>query len=156
MTRGSVDIHLRSASPQDREFLYDLHCRTMRDVIERTWGWDDAWQREDFDRRFCEYVWSIIECDERPAGGLLVEAMADSLYIHELQLLPEYQNRGIGTAVVQRVIDEAAGRGFPVTLSVVQANPRAKQLYERLGFEVTEFDAPFFRMRHNARLRERV
>jgi len=39
---------------------------------------------------------------------------------------------------------------------VVQANPRAKQLYERLGFEVTEFDAPFFRMRHNARLRERV
>jgi len=28
----------------------------MREVIEKTWGWDEAWQRNDFDRRFSEYV----------------------------------------------------------------------------------------------------
>jgi ribosomal protein S18 acetylase RimI-like enzyme len=38
-----------------------------------------------------------------------------------------------------------------VTLSVLEVNPRARQLYERLGFEVTAFEAPFFRMRHVAR-----
>jgi ribosomal protein S18 acetylase RimI-like enzyme len=123
----------------------------MRDVIEKTWGWDDAWQRADFDRRFDEYVWAIIEHDERRVGGLLVDVTGDSLYIHELQVLPECQGCGIGTAVVERVIEEAAGRGLPVTLSVVEANPRAKQLYARLGFEVIEFDAPFFRMQQNAR-----
>lgn len=67
-------------------------------------------------------------------------------------MLPEYQGGGVGTAIVERVIEEGASRGVPVTLSVVQANSRAKQLYERLGFEVTAFESPFFRMRHSSRL----
>ena len=147
-----MDLNLRPASESDREFLYALHCRTMREVIEKTWGWDEAWQRRDFDRRFVGCVVSIIETSNGAVGGLLVEPKSDSIYIHELQVLPEYQGQGIGTAVVQQVIEEAASRGVAVTLSVVPANARAKQLYERLGFEVTNFEAPFFRMRHNSRL----
>jgi ribosomal protein S18 acetylase RimI-like enzyme len=124
----------------------------MRVVIEKTWGWDEAWQRRDFDRRFSEYLVSIIECEGRATGGLLLESKPDSIYIHELQVLPEYQNRGVGTAVVRQVIEQAASLGVAVTLSVVPANPRAKHLYEQLGFAVTEFEAPFFRMRHNSSL----
>jgi ribosomal protein S18 acetylase RimI-like enzyme len=116
----------------------------MRDVIDETWGWDETWQLRDFDRRFRDYVVSIIECDGHAVGGLLLEWKPDSVYIHELQVLPDHQGRGLGTAVVERVIEEAATRGVPVILSVVPANPRAKQLYERLGFEVTGFEGPFF------------
>lgn len=144
-------FHLRPAVESDREFLWTLHCHTMREVIERTWGWDEAWQQADFDRRFDEYLVSVIECDGCAAGGLLVEPKPDSVYIHELQLMPEYQSRGIGTAVIQGVIGDAVSRGVAVTLSVVPANPRAKQLYERLGFYVTAVEAPFYRMRHDAR-----
>jgi ribosomal protein S18 acetylase RimI-like enzyme len=125
----------------------------MREVIEKTWGWDDMWQRGDFERRFGAYLASIIECEGRATGGLLLESKPDSIYIHELQVLPEYQGRGLGTAVVQQVIQQGASRGVAVTLSVVAANARAKQLYERLGFEVTTFEAPFFRMRHNFQFR---
>ncbi len=118
-----------------------------------TWSWDEAWQRTDFDRRFGEYLASVIECEGLATGGLLLESKPDSIYIHELQVLPEYQGRGIGTAVVQQVIDQAASRGVAVTLSVVPANPRAQQLYERLGFEVTDVEPPFVRMRHAVRSR---
>ena len=123
----------------------------MREVIERTWGWDETWQRRDFDRRFEEYFVSIIEDDGRAAGGLLVESRPDSLYIHELQIMPEHQGRGLGTAVIRHVMSDAAARGLAVGLSVVAANPRARRLYERLGFHVTGFEAPFFRMRHDGR-----
>ena len=124
----------------------------MREVIEKTWGWDEVWQRADFDRRFAAYnVW-IMESGGRAAGSLWLEWKPDSLYIHELQVLPKLQSRGLGTAVVQNVIDQGAGRGLPVTLSVVPANPRARRLYERLGFEVTNVEAPFIRMRHDSRL----
>jgi ribosomal protein S18 acetylase RimI-like enzyme len=143
-----VRFKLRPASEDDREFLYTLHCRTMRDVIEKTWGWDEAWQRRDFARRFREYLTSIIECDGRTAGGLLLEWKPDSLYIHEIQLLPEYQSKGIGTEVIGKVIEQAAARRLPVTLSVVPANPRAQLLYERLGFEVTATEPPFIRMQY--------
>ena len=122
----------------------------MREVIEKTWGWDEHWQQTEFARRISEYAVSVIEIDGEPAGALWLESTPERLHIVELQLLPATQGKGIGTAVVQRVIKQAANQGVPVTLSVVRANPRAKRLYERLGFEVCGHERPFIHMRHDA------
>ena len=149
-----MDCNLRPASEQDRAFLYALHCQTIRQVIERSWGWDEAWQRRDFDRRFSECLVSIIESEGRAVGGLMVESKPDSVYVRELQVLPEYQGRGIGTRVVGNLIEQAAANGLHVTLSVVPANPRARDLYEKLGFKVTVMDAQFICMRHDCRTTE--
>jgi ribosomal protein S18 acetylase RimI-like enzyme len=48
-------------------------------------------------------------------------------------LLPEFQNRGIGTAVLRELLAHAEGRGVPVQLGTLHAN-RAAALYRRLGF----------------------
>lgn len=141
-----MDVTLRPATPRDAEFLYELHCRTMRPVIEQTWGWNEAWQREEFERRVARHQPSIIERDGAAVGGLLLEWLPHAVYIHEIQVRPEHQGQGIGTAAIRLVVEEAARRGVDVTLSVVEANPRAKRLYERLGFVVTAFEQPFFRM----------
>ena len=140
---------IRQATVTDREFLYELHCRTMRPVIDMTWGWDDEWQAKDFERRCATYDVFVIERDGHPIGGLMLETMADSIYVHEIQVLPEYQEQGVGTAVMKQIIEQASKRGLGVTLSVVAANPRAKDLYARLGFTVTAFESPFFRMRYS-------
>jgi ribosomal protein S18 acetylase RimI-like enzyme len=147
-----VDCYLRPATETDREFMYALYCRTMRAVVEKTWGWDEAWQRIDFNRRFSDCSASVIEYRGVAAGALMLESKPDSIYIQEIQVLPEYQGQGIGTAIVKQVVEQAASQNLGVTLSVVPANPRARQLYERLGFRVTHFDAPFFRMRHDSRV----
>jgi len=123
----------------------------MRDVIEQTWGWDDAWQRADFEKRFDVCTVAIIEAESRSVGSLWLEQKPDSLYIHELQVTPSQQGRGIGTAVIEMVIEQGASRALPIALSVVPANPRARDLYERLGFRVTCFEPPFIRMRHDTR-----
>jgi ribosomal protein S18 acetylase RimI-like enzyme len=146
-----MEWRLRSAAESDREFLYALHRTTMHEVIDNTWGWDDAWQRADFDRRFSACAVSIIDIQGRAAGGLWLESTPDSLHIVELQLVPDMQGKGVGSAVVQHIIQQGINRGLPVTLSVVPANPRAKRLYERLGFEVTGVEAPFIHMRHAIR-----
>ena len=151
-----MDLNLRPASEREREYLYALHCSTMRNVIEQTWGWDDAWQRADFERRFDAYTVSIIEAGSRSVGSLWLEQKPDSLYIHELQVAPQHQGRGIGTAVIEMVIEEGASRALPITLSVVPANPRARELYARLGFRVTCIEPPFIRMRHDTRLARAV
>ena len=149
-SKCGVTFRLRPAVEQDRAFLYTLHCQTMRGMIEQTWGWDEAWQQEEFRRRFTEHTASIIESDTRGIGGLLLESKSESIYIHEIQVSPEHQSQGIGSAVIQWVIVQAASRGVAVTLSVLEVNLRARHLYERLGFHVTAFEAPFFRMRHDA------
>lgn len=121
----------------------------MREVVEKTWGWNEAFQRSQFDHRFREHVVSVIESDGRAVGGLFLEDLADAIYIHEIQILPEHQGRGVGSEVIRHLIDQAGRRGAGVTLSVVVTNPRAKQLYDRLGFTVTAFEPPFFRMRRD-------
>jgi ribosomal protein S18 acetylase RimI-like enzyme len=146
-----MDVTLRPASDQDREFLYALHCATMRDAIEQTWGWDDSWQRANFDSRFEEYAVSVVEVDSLPVGSVWLELRPDSLYVHDFGVTPPQQCRGIGTAVVGMVIDQGAGLGLPVVLSVLSANPRARALYERLGFRVTAVEPPFIRMRRDTR-----
>lgn len=141
-----MDWELRPASERDRPFLYRLHVMTMREVIEKTWGWDEEWQRAAFEKRFRDSPYFVVEADDISVGTLCVERRPDCFYIVELQLLPAYQGRGIGSEVVQRIIRDAASEHLPVALSVVPANRRAKHLYERLGFEVTSVEPPFIRM----------
>lgn len=144
-----MDCRLRPATEIDREFLYRLHCRTMREVIERTWGWDDDWQVKDFDRRIGAYQVFVIDVGEEPIGGLMLDLTPDNLDIVELQILPEHQRQGIGTRVIEQVIDDAKRMGLSVTLSVVPANLDARRLYERIGFRATGVDEPFIRMHYS-------
>ncbi len=51
----------------------------------------------------------------------------------DIALLPEHRGRGIGTRLVQDVLDEARASGRSVSLHVEETNP-AKRLYERMGF----------------------
>lgn len=65
---------------------------------------------------------------------------ADALQVDMLAVAPQARGRGVGTALLQEAFDLAAQMGCDrVMLEVVDTNPRAKALYERLGFRVTHF-----------------
>jgi ribosomal protein S18 acetylase RimI-like enzyme len=120
----------------------------MREVIETTWGWSEPWQRADFERRFRICDVSIVEAAGRDAGGLWLEESSALLYIANIQVVPAFQSRGLGSAVIRELIARAASRSLRLELSVLQANPRARQLYERLGFVVVADARPLIRMRY--------
>jgi ribosomal protein S18 acetylase RimI-like enzyme len=146
----TVQFELRPAREVDREPLYALHCATMRDVITRTWGWDEAWQRAHFDGRFDPSKLSIVSAGGRDVGVLSLETRPGELYVAELEIAPESQGRGLGSAVLGGVVAAAAARGACVTLQVLDLNVRARQLYERLGFYVTGETDHHVQMRHDA------
>jgi ribosomal protein S18 acetylase RimI-like enzyme len=58
-----------------------------------------------------------------------------------IELLPELQGRGIGSAVVRDLQAAAKTAGLPLRLQVLMTNPAAQRLYERLGFQVTDATA---------------
>jgi [ribosomal protein S18]-alanine N-acetyltransferase len=61
----------------------------------------------------------------------------DELHINNLAVVPEFRRQGIATALLRRVMDEAARFGIRRTmLEVRQSNTPARQLYERFGFVV--------------------
>jgi [ribosomal protein S18]-alanine N-acetyltransferase len=61
----------------------------------------------------------------------------DELHINNLAVKPEVRRLGAGTALLERVLDEAARFGARrVTLEVRRSNEPARLLYERFGFSV--------------------
>jgi ribosomal protein S18 acetylase RimI-like enzyme len=86
-------------------------------------------------------------------GRLRVVRTADQLFIGGIQLLPDYQRRGIGTSLVTTLIQEGLSRGVPVALEVEKDNPDAERLYRRLGFERYGETDDAFRMRVQATAR---
>jgi len=139
--RGAFDtirrVRLRQATSADDAFCFHLNEATMREYVEPMHGWGDA----DFQHRF-HAGWfepdrlSIIEDDDGTAIGVLdVSDEGDHLYLGRIEVLPEAQGQGVGTAVVQDVLR----RGRTVRLQVFTNNVRARLFYERLGFTVDRY-----------------
>lgn len=57
-----------------------------------------------------------------------------------IALAPKFRGQGIGTRLLQMLLDAAAIRYRAVSLSVDKQNP-ARHLYERFGFVIVEYDA---------------
>lgn len=66
-------------------------------------------------------------------GLMCVLPIAD---VQTIAVAPAYEGRGIGTALLRTLLEEAASRGARDVLLEVRAdNPRAQALYVRHGFE---------------------
>jgi ribosomal protein S18 acetylase RimI-like enzyme len=143
------DIRLRPATPADDEFLYELHRRALGDVIEATWGrWDDDVQRKFHQAWFEPETVEIVLVGGRRAGMIqAAPADAATFYVSRIEIAPEVQDRGVGTTVLRLLVDRAREAGSSaVELHVLELN-RARDLYERLGFEVVAEESPKLRMR---------
>jgi ribosomal protein S18 acetylase RimI-like enzyme len=143
------DVDLRPATAEDYEFAYRVHRAALRESVEQTYGWDEAWQEAYFREHFDAARRQIIRCDDVAVGVFSVEDRGDSLFLGLIAILPEYQGRGIGTTLVRRLQRRAEEEGVPVTLQVLKVN-RARELYERLGFVLTGETDTHYQMRWSA------
>jgi ribosomal protein S18 acetylase RimI-like enzyme len=140
------DITLRPASRDDYDFLWALLVDTMRPYVEATWGWDEAYQRARFRDHFDPSRQDIVLVDGIAAGVFRVERREDCTFLSNIGITPAYQGRGIGTRLIQDLLDEGQARGVTVKLQVLKVNP-ARSLYERLGFFVVGESETHWEMR---------
>jgi ribosomal protein S18 acetylase RimI-like enzyme len=140
---------LRQANVDDYDFLFSLHKTTMRPYIEPLWGWHEAWQEEYFQKKFDPSRRQVIQVNGHDAGVLVVEERLGELYIGLIELLPEYQNQGLGSAIVRQLVDRANSYRVPLTLHVLKTNEPARRFYERLGFVVVDKEEHRFKMEYN-------
>jgi GNAT superfamily N-acetyltransferase len=139
---GDVALEIRSevlaltpASPADYAFTHDLTRSNMERYVTKYWGgWDEAVYRANYDRT--ENL--LLDLGGEPVGFVRLEPMADVLVLEDAQILPSYQNRGLGRWLLDRVGESAAARGRrAVRLRCFKDNP-ARRLYLRAGFRVVE------------------
>jgi len=135
---------LRDANQTDYDFVFDLNKIVYEDYIVKVWGgWDNEFQRQFFDKRFRSERIQIILNEDKAIGVLEIKENDCQLYIEEIQIIPGSQGKGIGTEIMNDILDKAFRLNKSVGLKVLKIN-RAKEFYERLGFRVTgETDTHF-------------
>ena len=138
-----MTVGLRPVGAGDDEFLCQVYRSTREPELDLT-DWDEAqkqaftrMQHEAQDRHYRDHydhaTYDVIVVDGEPAGRLYVARWARETRVMDITLLAGFRGRGIGTALLAGLIDEAAAAGKAVTIHVEQFNP-AMRLYERLGF----------------------
>jgi ribosomal protein S18 acetylase RimI-like enzyme len=140
-----LEIQLRSATDADRGLLREIYAGT-REAELAVVPWDADAKRAFVDHQFAAQddhyrrhypgaTFDVIEAGEpaEAAGRLYVHRGAREIRIMDIALLPAFRGRGIGTRLLQRLIDEARAGGRSLSIHVERTN-RARALYERLGF----------------------
>jgi GNAT superfamily N-acetyltransferase len=134
---------VRPAQPGDEELLRAVYASTREGELAVV-NWDDA-QKDAFVRhqfaaqhrwyteRYEKASFDVIVVDGQAVGRLYVARWAEEIRVVDIAVLPDYRNRGIGSALLRDLMAEAAAVGKPLSIHVERFNP-AVRLYARLGF----------------------
>ena len=144
-----MNLLLAPARDADNQWLDQLRRDAYRELFDATWGaWDEARHRRHFAASIEQGNIRIIRVDGHQVGMLQLlehhscltpgDPGTGVIEIAEIQLRPEAQRQGIGTAVLSDVIRSARERRMDVRLSTGRMNEHALRLYLRLGFHITQ------------------
>jgi ribosomal protein S18 acetylase RimI-like enzyme len=144
---AAIDVSFRPELPEDEAFLAKLYA-TTRDIEMALTGWDAAqqeaflrmqfqFQTTHYRKHYGDASFQIILRDAAPIGRIYVHYGTREIRLIDIALLPEFRRSGIGGAILENLLQEAARQEKTVTLHVERFNP-ALRLYERLGFQVVE------------------
>ena len=135
-------VFVRPATSDDVSFLTDVVVVTTRAQGRLPEDFDESEFRAGFAEWTNEQVQGqvegsetcVIEIDGERAGRLRLVQADDHAELAGLQLLPAHQGHGIGTYLIEQFLVEARRSGLVPRVAVEKDNPRARSLYERLGF----------------------
>jgi ribosomal protein S18 acetylase RimI-like enzyme len=114
----------------------------MKPFIEGIWGWDIAWQLEDFERRLQERITLVLESDGELAGYLQLLPQDDHLYLQMLQIHPEFQAKGLGRMALDSLSEKFNGQ--PIKLRCFKNNTAALEFYAKCHFTQVAEEDNFF------------
>ena len=147
LPRGG-NVVLRSVTVEDDEFLLAVYAGTRAEELAQVeWAegqkeafvrWQFEMQRREYDLRFPDARYEVILVDGQRAGRIWVGSDDEQIRLLDIALLTEFQNRGVGTLLLRRLMDEAAGANKVLRHMVFVLNNDAHRFYERLGFVVIE------------------
>ena len=143
-----IQFTLRPARADDVDFLQTVYASTRADELTQL-PWNEEQrsafirmqftaQRQHYLKHYPNALQELILIGDQPVGRLYVNR-GDELHIIDITILPEHCGQGIGTSILNSLIEEATEAHKATTIYVESYN-RSKQLFERLGFKEIERD----------------
>jgi ribosomal protein S18 acetylase RimI-like enzyme len=136
-------ISRRPVTEADRDLILRLYASTRAAEMAMV-PWNDEQKRafvesqftaqcRSYRESFPQAAHEVLSYEGRDIGRLYVSREAERIHILDITVAPEARNAGIGTRVIEDLIEEAPG--LPLSIYVENFNP-SRRLFERLGFRV--------------------
>jgi len=151
---------LQPSQTTDRDFLYQVYASSRADELAPL-EWSPDQQRaflemqfeaqdRDYRKRYPQARFDVVVRGQDRIGRLYVDRGENEIRILDVCLLPEHRNRGLGTQLIRKLLEEGRKSGRTVGICVENYNP-AHRLFQRFGFMVAEEDGPLLFMKWSPR-----
>ena len=127
----------RSATLEDELWLWEQYSQLLGPLIDKQWGWDEAFQRSKFLEHLPYTLFTILEKQNSKVAAFAERTDQNRIYLHMLLVVFEHQSHGVRTHVINLLKAQSRCSNLPIELSVFSANPLTKY-YEKHGFERIE------------------
>lgn len=144
---GPANVTLRPVESSDHEFLVAVYWSTRADELALVpWTTEQqelfvraqfAAQQDHYGKHYPDGRHDIIMFDGRAVGRLYVARLDHEIRIVDITVLPAERNAGIGSYLIQQLLDEARHTAKVTRIYVETFNPSLR-LFERLGFAPAE------------------
>lgn len=141
---SGAEITLRPVVAQDDAFLLSVYAGTRAQemaMVPWTPEQKDTFvqmqftaQKQHYAAQFPGANHDLICVQGMPVGRLYLDRGTDTLSILDITILPEFRNRGTGSNILRRLMEEGRASGRAVSIHVENFNPSLR-LFERLGFQ---------------------
>ena len=141
-------IRFRPIHDRDLPFLASLYASTRAEEVAQVSDWTDEQkshflqmqfdaQHKFYQEQFTKAEYLLIEQSDAPIGRVYTDRREDEIRLIDIALLPVARGQGLGSALLQDLLQEAQSKTLPVRIHVEKNNP-AMRLYIRLGFAPVE------------------
>lgn len=134
------EFWLRPPKPRDYFFAIGLYLDGAERHLTKIGRWNRRRTTIRFRQGYKQAQVQVICAGDKEIGWIQVAEFVDRLHLRQIHLIAPFRGAGIGTRLIEDLLQRAAARKKPVTLDVIHGNP-AKSLYLRLGFKQYGQDA---------------
>ena len=137
-------MRIRNVEEEDLDSIARVAMEAMNPIYgERTFEENRELALNNF--RMCDKRFSFVAEDERKVVGfsfsrIMVEPYAEFPYGLSIAVLPSYQGKGVGSALISKTIKVLKEKSFhKFKFHVLPDNEKAIGLYKKKGFEVEKW-----------------
>ncbi len=143
-----MTLNYRQAKDNDFGLTFTIKSNSIKQLVEKIWGWDNAIQIDYHQKQFNPNNTKIIMYENNEVGYISVFNSGDIIFIENIFIDTTFQSKGIGTKVILDTITTAVEQNKHIELQVFKINERAIRFYERLNFQKYDQTELHYKMRY--------
>ncbi|MFC1599787.1 GNAT family N-acetyltransferase [Patescibacteria group bacterium] len=128
-----MDIELKNVEKDESEFYFLIRKATIKSIIEQYKPWDEEKEKKEIPKKINYERDKIVFYKNKKIGLISWSEKNNIIHLGLLNILPEYQSLGIGSKLLNDLIQ----KGKEIHLDTYENNDRAISFYKKHGFEIT-------------------